>query len=144
MRFALLIIVCSVLYSCGESIKEEDLNFLSGYWEIEKVEFPDGNSKMYSINTTIDYFEYGNKKGFRKKVQPRLDGTFRTSDDAESFNIVAKNNKFTVVYQNDLSQWEEDILTLTDKSLVLASQEGVVYHYKKFEGILELQDGKEK
>ena len=144
MRFALLIIVCSVLYSCGESIKEEDLNFLSGYWEIEKVEFPDGNSKTYSINTTIDYFEYGNKKGFRKKVQPRLDGTFRTSDDAESFNIVAKNNKFTVVYQNDLSQWEEDILTLTDKSLVLASQEGVVYHYKKFEGILELQDGKEK
>ena len=144
MRFALLIIVCSVLYSCGESIKEEDLNFLSGYWEIEKVEFPDGNSKTYSINTTIDYFEYGNKKGFRKKVQPRLDGTFRTSDDAESFNIVAKNNKFTVVYQNDLSRWEEDILTLTDKSLVLASQEGVVYHYKKFEGILELQDGKEK
>ena len=144
MRFALLLILCSVLYACGESVTEADLNSLNGYWEIEKVEFPDGNSKTYGINTIIDYFEYANTRGFRKKVQPRLDGTFVTSDDAESFNIVEKNNKFIVVYQNDLSRWEEEILSLTAKTLVLANQEGVVYHYKKFEGILEVKDGKEK
>ena len=144
MRLLRLTILCSILYSCGGSIIHEDLNFLSGYWEIEKVDFPDGNSKTYSINTTIDYFEYSPIKGYRKKVQPRLDGTFMTSDDAESFNIVQKNNKFIVVYQNDLTSWEEEIRSLTAKKLVLASQDGVVYHYKKFEGILEQQDGKEK
>lgn len=110
---------------------------LNGYWEIEEVLFPDGNSKKYSINTTIEYIEYDNKSGFRKKVQPRLDGTFITSDDAESFEIVEKNNKFIVLYKNELSQWEEEIRTLSAEKLVLASKEGVVYYYKRFEGVLD-------
>ena len=137
MRIICLLLSCFILSSCAEAVNEDDLQMLNGYWEIEEVLFPDGNSKKYSINTTIEYIEYDNKSGFRKKVQPRLDGTFITSDDAESFEIVEKNNKFIVLYKNELSQWEEEIRTLSAEKLVLASKEGVVYYYKRFEGVLD-------
>ena len=83
-------------------------------------------------------------KGFRKKVQPRLNGTFMTSDDAESFEIVEKNDKFILIYKNELSQWEEEIKSLSNEKLVLASEAGVVYNYKKFEAILDNKSGKEE
>ena len=143
MRVLTSILICFLLTSCGESVSPSDLPLLEGYWEIEEVIFPDGNSKTYSINTTIDYFEYKNKKGFRKKVQPRLNGTYVTSDDAASFKIVEKNDKFILIYKNELSQWEEEIRSISNEKLVLASTEGVVYNYKRFEAI-DIKSGKEE
>ena len=140
----LVMISCLLIFSCRDTITVDDLEFINGYWEIEEVEFPDGNRKSYGINTIVDYIEYDNKKGYRKKVQPRLDGSFVTSDDAESFEIVEKSGKFMIHYKNDLSQWEEEIKALSAEKLVIESQEGVVYHYKKFEGILETKSGKKE
>ena len=143
MRFISLFLICLLLISCRESVNHTDLPLLEGYWEIEEVVFPDGNSKTYSVNTTIDYFEYTDKKGFRKKVQPRLNGTYVTSDDAVSFEIVEKNDKFILIYKNELSQWEEEIKSLSREKLVLASSEGVVYNYKRFVAI-SIKSGKEE
>ena len=143
MRFVSLFLICLLLTSCEESVSSANLPLLEGYWEIEEVIFPDGNSKTYSINTTIDYFEHKEKKGFRKKVQPRLNGTYATSDDAVSFEIMEKNDKFILIYKNELSQWEEEIKSLSNEKLVLASTEGVVYNYKRFEAI-DIESGKEE
>ena len=143
MRIISLFLICLLLISCKESVSHTDLPLLEGYWEIEEVVFPDGNSKTYSVNTTIDYFEYTDKKGFRKKVQPRLNGTYVTSDDAASFEIVEKNDKFILIYKNELSQWEEEIKSLSQEKLVLASSEGVVYNYKRFVAI-SIKSGKEE
>lgn len=72
-----------IFMGCTPKIVEEDLKNLNGYWEIEKVTFPNGETKDYSVSTTIDYIELKDGGGFRKKVQPRFNGTFETSNDAE-------------------------------------------------------------
>ena len=97
--------------------------------------FPDGSSREYKVNATIDYFEYKDLRGFRKKVQPNLKGTYSTSDDAEFFEIVSKKDIFIMMYTNELSQWEEVIKTVDNNELVLVSQEGVTYFYKRFQPI---------
>ncbi len=134
MRFHSILLVLILIISCGQKIAVQDLNHLNGYWEIKKVEFPDGSSKEYEINTTVDFFEYSEMKGFRKKVQPKLDGSFTTSDDAENFEVITKKDKFIVLYSNNLSQWEEEIRSITAHELVVVNSEGITYHYNRFGG----------
>lgn len=131
-----ILTVLLIATSCAEKPSLEALDQLNGYWEIERVVFPDGGSKQYSLSTTIDYFEYKDLSGFRKKVQPVLSGTFNTSDDAELFKVYAKNDTFIIRYENDLSQWEEEIKTVNSEVLVLVNTEGISYHYKRFQGIV--------
>ena len=82
-RILLLFFLVSVL-SCQQKIKETDISNLNGYWEIEKVELPDGDKKEYKVNETIDFFKIEANKGFRKKVMPQLDGSYLTNDVQES------------------------------------------------------------
>jgi len=135
MRRLLLIIAIFCHMACAEKISVSDLNHINGYWEIVKVEFPNGEIKDYDINTTIDYFEYENMKGFRKKVQPALDGSYATSSDAESFRINERDDLFWMSYQNDLSSWEEQIEVISESILVVKNKEDISYHYKRFEPI---------
>lgn len=130
---SLLLSICFL--ACSEKISVSDLNHINGYWEIEEVEFPDGESKEYDVNMTIDYFEYNNVKGFRKKVQPTFDGTYNTSNDAESFQIIERDGFFWMSYQNNLSSWEEQITEITKTNMVLKNKEGLSYHYRRFEPI---------
>ena len=65
-----------LLYSC-QTNRIENLEDLNGYWEIEKVIFPDGNSKEYTFSQSIDYFMLENDStGYRKKMQPQLKTVF--------------------------------------------------------------------
>lgn len=130
--FFILLLFC---VGCNDAVSLQDLDELNGYWEIDKVVFADGISKEYRISTTIDYVEYKDLKGFRKKVQPNLDGTFNTSDDAEYFEISSKNDKFIIRYKNNFSQWEEVIKSITHRDMIIVNQEGISYHYKRFETI---------
>ncbi len=135
MRSIPYLLALWLIASCEPTLKQEDLKHLGGYWEIEKVVFPDGSSREYSLSATIDYFEYEDLKGFRKKVQPNLKGTYTTSDDAEFFEIATKKDIFILRYTNELSQWEEVIKSVDEVGLVLVSQDGVTYFYKRFQPI---------
>ena len=137
MRLMSLVMIFALLMGCDKKITTQDLDQLSGYWEIEKVVFPEGQTKEYTLNSTIDYIEYENMKGFRKKVNPNLDGTFTTSDDAELFEISKEKSTFRMHYTNDMSQWEEQIIRIDQDHMTLKTPEGVAYHYKRFRGILE-------
>jgi hypothetical protein len=130
---SLLLFLCFL--ACSEKISVSDLNHINGYWEIEEVKFPDGESKEYNVNMTIDYFEYNNMKGFRKKVQPKFDGTYITSNDATSFQINERDGFFWMSYQNDLSSWEEQITAITKTKMVVKNKEGLSYHYRRFQPI---------
>ena len=84
----ILLIGCIFLWvGCTRTVSKEDLKRLNGYWEIEKVSLPDGTVKEYKVNPTIDYVQIDGLKGFRKKVHPKLDGTYDASNDAELFVI---------------------------------------------------------
>ena len=134
MNRVVLFAFCTLLISCG-SVTEEKLNLLNGYWEIQEVEFPNGGKKEYKINSNVDYIKVDNLKGYRKKVNPRFDGSFETSDDAEFFTIIAENDNYSIKYENDLSSWEETLVSLSDDSFAIKNAEGTIYKYKRFKPI---------
>lgn len=132
-RFLFLFAVSMV--SCSGRVSYEDLHHLNGYWEIEEVEFSNGSTKEYPMNTVVDYIELKDGKGFRKKMAPRFDGTFETSDDAEPFSIVEENGLFFMRYENPLSEWQERLLSLSGDSFSVENPEGITYYFKRFEPI---------
>ncbi|MBT2163274.1 hypothetical protein HW347_18525 [Zobellia sp. KMM 6746] len=144
MNKIFLIGFIGLFLGCSSGISKEDLNTLDGYWEITQVTFPDGNIKEYKVNTSIDYISMDGDEGYRKKMQPRLDGTYETSDDAEAFVIVGKENDFSINYKTELSEWSEKLMELDDTTFSVLNEEGIRYDYKRFEPISIQKDGEEK
>lgn len=113
-------------------VSENKLTLLNGYWEIDSVEFPNGGEKKYKMNSTLDYIKLEGLTGYRKKVTPRFDGNFETSDDAEPFQIEIKEASYTLVYVNNLSQWKETLTAISDDRFTIKNADDVLYHYKRF------------
>lgn len=130
------IILC-ILFNlgCTQKVALNDLQLLNGYWEITRVTFPDGNHKEYTVNTSIDYISLKDNQGFRKKVQPKLDGTFDTSDDAISFSIMKTEKGLAFSYTNELSEWKEELLELSQTHFSIKNEAGLIYEYQRFEHI---------
>ncbi len=124
-----------VFFGCSNSVTKEDLVRLNGYWEIERVTFPDGDTKEYTVSTTVDYIQMDGMEGFRKKVSPRFDGTYQTSDDAEAFTVSEKDGGFTINYKTELSEWSEKLEALDTDNFSVINEEGLQYGYKRFEPI---------
>ncbi|MDO4782160.1 MAG: hypothetical protein Q4A09_02960 [Capnocytophaga felis] len=131
MKKLLFLLIFIVLTSCNQQIKESDLQYLNGYWEIEKVVTADKNVKEYKINTTYDYIEIKNFEGFRKKVYPQLMGNFQTNDDSEIFKIIKENGFFKMNYENGENHWTEILESVNETSFVVKNEANIIYHYKK-------------
>ena len=121
-----------LLVSCKQSITDKDIVKINGYWEIEKVILKDGEKKNYKVNETIDYFELKSNKGFRQKVMPQFDGTFRTNDIKETISVNKIDNIFYINYTTTYGKWKEEIIEIHDSILVLKNKDELEYHYKKF------------
>jgi len=124
-----------LLVACQNKVTQEELTLLNGYWEIEKVTLANGQTKEYKVNTTVDYIEVNDKAGFRKKVYPKFDGTFDTSNDAEQFTISMRQDKFEIHYKSELSEWLEVLKSLDSSSFSVTNTENITYYYKRFEPI---------
>lgn len=121
-----------LLVGCKNEVSQEDIVLLNGYWEIDKVTMANGKTKSYKVSTTIDYIEIKELLGYRKKVYPKFDGTYDTSNDAEPFTIVSKDNIFEMHYKNELSKWVEKIESINNISFTVINEEGFYYTYKRF------------
>ena len=130
-----LVLLIFMLSSCAKKLSKEDLHYLNGYWEIEKVVFPQGDSKEYELNTTVDFFELDGTKGYRKKVQPKPDGGYITSNDAEPFTILETEGTFFIHYKNALSEWQEQIETLSADNFSIVNDKNIRYYYRRFQPI---------
>lgn len=128
-----LFILCFTVISCGNPDPELLLQHLPGYWEIEKVQLPNGDEKMYSINLNIDYIAMNGNRGIRKKVQPKLDGTFLTFDQNETFTALVRNDSLILQYKTPFSEWEESVLTADGARLVILNNNGKKFFYKPYE-----------
>ena len=122
-----------VLSSCNPSPGAEDLKYLQGYWEIQKVAFSDGGEKTYTANTTVDFFDWNGSSGYRKKVQPTLDGKYLTSDDALPMEILWRDSRLFLGFKGGDSQWEEEVLELDSLSLTTRHSNGLLYTYTRYE-----------
>ncbi|RKN76857.1 hypothetical protein [Ulvibacterium marinum] len=135
MRIVSVLTFVYLIIGCSDTLSKEDLNQLNGYWEIAKVSFHDGNTKEYKVSTSIDFIKIDSLKGYRKKVQPKFDGTFDTSNDAEFFLIKEQNGEFIFHYKNNLSEWKEAILKISRDNFSVSNEAGITYEYKRFNPI---------
>jgi hypothetical protein len=139
---AYIILLAFLFAACKQEVKPSDIAKVNGYWEIEKVIFADGQHKDYSINETYDYFEIKGDQGFRKKVMPQLNGHFEANNISEHIAVVAKDGEIWFYYSTPYAKWKEELLSVTDKELVLLNAEKKEYHYKKTGPINLTGDGK--
>jgi hypothetical protein len=123
------------LISCQEKVSPESISKINGYWEIQKVQLPNGKEKEYNINETVDYIEWNEKTGYRKKVKPQFDGKFLINDEFETIHIKDSSGIFQIHYRTNFAKWSEEILQLTDSILVLKNKQNLEYHYKRFKPI---------
>jgi hypothetical protein len=130
-RVILIAIISFYLAACTPKVIAIDIPKINGYWEIEKVNFPDGKQKDYTINQTFDYFEVKDNKGFRKKVTPQLDGTFLVNNDFEKIEIKQLKGTYFIYYTTPFSKWKEELRLLSDNELILVNDAKNEYHYKK-------------
>jgi len=132
MHYRLLLIFSLIfLVSCKQSIKETDLYNLNGYWEIEKVILPDGEEKEYKVSDSYDFFKFENKKGFRKKMMPQVDGSYLTNGIEETFTITNEEGKYYINYSTQYAKWKEEILNLSKEELIVKNKSDLEYHYKR-------------
>jgi len=124
-----------LLTGCKGHISREALKNLNGYWEISRVEAADGKEKTYSLNPTIDYIQLQGDHGFRKKVQPRSDGTFDTSNDAIFFTVQEKQGAFFMVYQGEDSEWSEQLIQLSEKAFGVVNEQNITYRYRRYQPV---------
>lgn len=123
-----------LLISCGTTtVDKQELSLLNGYWEIKEVTFSDGTKKEYRMSSTVDYIKLDSLKGFRKKVSPKFNGTFETSDDAEILSIQFKNDSVFMKYNTPLHTWKETLVFLSQTNFSVKNDQGIIYSYQRFE-----------
>ena len=127
-----LLLLSTALISCTSKPKKEDIAKLNGYWEIEKVDFSDGNKKEYKVNEFIDLISIKNNTGIRQKVAPQLDGSFLKGTLQDNIKIVDSSGCYYLKTDSKFTKWEEKILSVSDDTFVLENEAKIVYHYKKF------------
>lgn len=120
-----------LLTACKQSITDKDIVKINGYWEIQKVELPNGEKKDYKVNETIDFFQVKNNKGFRQKVMPQFDGSYLTNGLKEAVSVFNENGDYYIDYVTQYGKWKEEIIEIKDSSLVLKNKENLEYHYKR-------------
>lgn len=131
--FIALILILTV--SCNTSVEDQKDN-LNGYWEIEKVVFPSGEEKDYTVNPQIDFIELKtDTSGIRMKLTPQIDGSFLGNKDHESFILKIVDNQLIARYRTPFSDWKETILKSSENQLIILNSENIKYYYKRFEKI---------
>jgi hypothetical protein len=131
-KTGVILIFIILFVSCNQKIENRDIQKINGYWEIEKVVFPQGEDKVYNVNEDYDYFKIDKQnKGFRKKVKPQLDGTFLVNNTFEKVTITSQNNKVILHYKTAFATWKEALTVISDDKMVLTTQANINYYYKK-------------
>lgn len=132
MKKIALLLFGLALISCHSNIKKEDIKKLTGYWEIKQVELANGEKKDYKVNETVDYFQLDNNQGFRQKVMPQFDGSFKTNGIKENIKVFQVDKTYFIECTTDYGKWNEEILTIEDSTLVIKNKQNLIYTYKKF------------
>ncbi len=128
--------VLAILFiSCKKANPQDYIPYINGYWEIERVVLPDGTEKEYTFNQSVDFFEVRGAIGIRKKVQPKLDGSFMVTNDSETFTLKIENDSLRMYYKTRLAAWKETLISAKENQIVIINEAGNVYFYKPYQKI---------
>ena len=129
MKSIRLLFFILLILSCNE---KDNIGNLSGYWEIESVTLNGQNVKKFPFSNTIDYFEFDDSyEGFRKKVKPRIDGSFDITMHQIKFRIEKNNGNFSLIYGKG-DNFVEYITEIDSNNLIIKNKDGYLYKYKRF------------
>lgn len=128
-------LVLLFLLSCKSEVTREDIGLLNGFWEIEKVQFQNGEVKEYKVNEAVEQFEIHKDSGKRRKVKVLLDGNFIANHVLQTLVIEQKEGSWVLNNKTDFDQWEEKIIELNKSLLLVENQAGIIYFYKKRDDI---------
>ncbi|MCL9805736.1 lipocalin family protein [Flavobacterium amniphilum] len=131
MKRTAVIMVALVVFSCKEKVKLGQIDKIKGYWQITKVETAKGDKKEYPVNENYEYFDIKNNSGFHKKVRWQPMGTFLVDDLQEKMTASEKDGQVVLDFSSDFGKHSEIVAELSDSLLVLESEEGANFHYKK-------------
>jgi len=136
VRKVFLLLALGIIFSCSKD-PETLITHLNGYWEIDEVTLPDGTKRDYNYNDTIDFLSINDSlTGFRKKMKPNFDGSFSTSNDAETLKIVIENDSLNIYYKTPYSEWKETVLDATEDKLLIQNKDKLIYLYKRYEPLV--------
>ena len=123
-----------ILISCSDKVKQQDVQNLNGYWDIDKVESVDKTVTEYGANSTIDYYFVNDKnEGYRKKTTLDFSGTYKANNIKDKIVIEGKKGTFIITTTTDLDTWEDVIVNLTPEKLILKNKNGDLFYYNKHE-----------
>ena len=128
INFVIIILYGLFFYSCNES---KNLQYLNGYWEISSVSIEGKEFKNYPFSGTIDYFILDENNGYRKKVKPKIDGSFDITMHEIEFKIEMKKNDIYLVYGKG-KNFVESLVKLDSTKMILKNMDGFFYEYKRF------------
>ena len=120
--------------SCSENDPSNLIPFITGYWEIKSVEMPDGTLKEFTVNTSVDYITVQGDSGVRKKLMPRLDGSYREFPSSEKFKLVHQNDSLFMFYETPFASWKETVISADEEELSVKNANGI-YVYKRFKNL---------
>ena len=134
MKNKVIILLLFIAFGCTKNA-ENFVPFIEGYWQIGQVKKEHTIIKEYTISTSIDYFQINEDgtTGFRKKVMPKLDGTFTITEHEIPFTLEYKDNTIQIIYSNTSDTLRETILNASKKSLTITNTDGFIYIYKNIE-----------
>ena len=133
-----LIILFIFTLSCNKQI---NLDFINGYWEIVSVSKNNQLIKEYPFSNAVDFFKIDSlNNGFRKKIKPKINGSFEITLHEIPISIKNNNNSYEIKYNSPGNQYVETINKLDQNRLVIKNSEGIMFSYKRFEKYFD--DGK--
>ncbi|WP_148639386.1 lipocalin family protein [Aquimarina longa] len=131
----LLYVLLLSAFSCTKKNPEKYTQYLNGYWEIKTVILADGSKKQYRFNQNIDFIEIKDSTGIRKKVQPKLDNSFITTNDSELFTLKIEDDSLRLYYKTSLATWKETIISIKENNMTIKNETGNVYFYSRYKKI---------
>ena len=135
LKFYLIFLLVTAI-GCNSNNPSEMIPAITGYWQIETVTLSNGTSKNYSFSETIDYIEVADSlSGFRKKLKPRLNGTYITSKNLERFELKVENDSLNIYYTTPFDNWKETVLRANENQLIIMNKNNDIYSYKPYEPI---------
>lgn len=126
-------IVLLVLIGCTNNGTDEKLNFLQGYWNIDKVEKPDGTEQEFPFTNHMDFFDIDGSMGTKSRVSPTFDGKFVSYGETIRFTWEERENQLLLLFGKGESAYEMILKEATEEELVLVHENGTIYHYLPYQ-----------
>ena len=128
--FASLLIL---IISCTSGNFDQEKAFVEGYWEIKSVEMADGTTREFDVTTSVDYIMVTGDSGVRKKLMPKVDGSFTEFPTSEKFIFTTKGDSLFMHYTTPFASWNETVVKATENLLITKNKDGKRFEYKRFE-----------